>query len=173
MSEDFEAYKKSLEEAEKKKQKENRNKIKRFDDIFRMLLLTLTIIISVGSITFEKINLLSALFFILTPMAFWMIGHAVGSYPNSDYIETEFKLLSWGFVSLAIPIVSFKFMLEGSTLSYELVGICTLISMGLTYLPYRWLKEILSDYQRRTFLRGLLYVFVVIDIAVNAGVWVI
>jgi hypothetical protein len=148
-------------------------KIKRFDDIFKMLLLILTITISVGSTAFENINLLSVLGFIVAPLVLWIIGHAFGSNPEYIDSETQFKLLAWGFESLAIPIVAFKFILGGLTLSYELVALCSLISFGLTVLPYVWLKEFLSDMQRRTFLRNLLALFMVIDIAVNFGIWVI
>ena len=160
---------KMSEESERK----NRKKIKRFDDIYRMLFLVITIMVSFGSNTFEQVNLWTTIGFILISLAIWMIGHAIGAHSLGQETEVASKLLAWSLATLVAPIVFLKFAFKIPTLSYELVAISVLLSIGFTVLPYKWLREALSPTQQRTLLRNLTYFFVLIAYAVLIGVLVL
>lgn len=97
---------------------ENREKIKRFDDIFKVLFLVITIMIAFGSQESINLNLWNNLHFIIVPLVLWIIGHAVGTYVSLKGTESCLKIGAWAFASVAVSIVFLKFALRSSELSY-------------------------------------------------------
>jgi hypothetical protein len=158
MNKDREAYYRSVEEDKKKKQRENRKKIKRFDDIFRMLFLVITIMISVGSNTFGNVNLWTTIGFIAFSLIFWMLGHAMGAYKFLD-TEVSLKLYAWAFASFVAPIIFIKFALGLSTLGFGWVVVSFFSSLVLTVSPYYYLRSALDSRQRSKWTRNLLFLF--------------
>jgi len=163
---------KEKREAQRRK-RENRNKIRRFDDIFRMLLIIITIIIAIGSNSFGNVNLWTTIIFILLALILWMFGHSIGAKPIFEDLEVWLKLYAWAFASLVAPIVFLKFALNVSTLSYSWVGVCVFASIFSTFLPYRWLGKMLSKRQKNRFLRYLAFIFLIISYMVNTGTLII
>jgi hypothetical protein len=118
------------------KQEFAREKIKRFDDIFRMLLLIVTILLSVGV---GKVNLI----FILVPLFWWMVGHAVGH--KYEDLEVECKLYALLFTSFIVIVMLIKSALGLSELSSLLRVASFFFSFTLTTMASQLFKEMLDD----------------------------
>lgn len=138
-------------------QKENREntheKIKRFDDIFRILLLIISIIISfrIGNLSLSNIVV-----FIFLPLGFWIFGHAHVGCNDSIANEVCFKLCAWAVVSVAIPVVFLKSALGFPSLDHIMFFACIIFSILLTIWAREWLKEAFS---KQPYLKRQLYFF--------------
>lgn len=120
---------------------------RRFDDIYRMFLLVVTITISIGSISYNsalKIDLWSGLGFILLSLVTWMIGHAIGEGDNRQF-SLLLKMYAWISVSLVAFTTFLKFWLNTSTLGSSLVLMSVVFSLIATLLPFLWLSKTLSQ----------------------------
>jgi hypothetical protein len=169
MIENREAFEKEKEELRNKEQNENRGRIKRFDDIFKMLFLVITIMISFGSQSPINLNLWNNLYFIVVPLTFWILGHAIGTYSTVIDTEAGFKLGAWAFASVAVSIVFLKFALRSPTLSYEWFFACVIFSIVITWLAFLYLKKVLSPYLKRNFMIVIVLEFFSLLYAVNMG----
>lgn len=132
-----------------KKQEENTEKIKRFDDIFRMLLLVITIVLSarVGNV-----NLWNNLGVIFLALALWMFGHAYGMRWSFGDIEIWFKLYAWAITSFIGSIILIKVVLLISIVSWEWVIFSSILSICITIPPLYWFRKMLNNYQKRGLL---------------------
>jgi hypothetical protein len=115
---------------------------KRFDDIFRMFLILVTIMMSIGSISNSsgvQINLWSGFGFIILSLIFWMLGHAIG---EGDYRQLTVLLKSYAWISVCmVAIVTFfKFWYNLSTLTYSTVILSAIFAIVATVLPFSWLS---------------------------------
>ena len=169
MIENREAFKREREELKKKEQNENQERIKRFDDIFRVLFLVITIMISFGSQGSINLNLWKNLYFIIVPLALWIVGHAVGTHPLLEGTEASLKLYAWAFASVAVSIVFLKFALNSPTLSYEWFFVGVIFSIMITVLAFLYLRKLLSPYLKRNLLIVILFELISLLYAVNMG----
>jgi hypothetical protein len=162
------------ENSQKEKERELREKIKRFNDIFSMLFLVITIVISVGANSFAKENLSYTIMFTLLSLGLWMFGHAIGSKPINLDLEVQAKIFAWAYASLVAGTVLLKFATGVSTLDFNYSWLCILASVFLTFLSYLYLKEAMSERQQTVFLRNLFFiVFFSLMYAVYVGVVVL
>jgi hypothetical protein len=170
MSENREAFEKEVERRRWNEQRENSKRIKRFDDIFKILFLVITIMISFGSQDSIDLNLWNNLYFIVVPLVFWIFGHAVGAYVTLKETEAGLKLGAWAFASVAVSIVFLKFALRSPVLSYEWFFVGVIFSIAITWLAFLYLKKALSPYLKSYFMLVVGFEFVALLYAVNMGI---
>jgi len=126
-------------------------KLKRFDDIFRMLVIVMTITTSIGLSTY-KIGLLSSLPYFVMALAFWMLGHLAGSSKLFRNIEAQAKVIGWFLALLVTASTLSKFILNEPSLGYyEKVGIGVFAYL-LTAPAYYWFSEFVPPARRRIYL---------------------
>lgn len=131
------------EKKQKEKERKLHEKIKRFNDIFSMLFLVITIVISVGAIRFPNENLSFTIIFTMLSLGFWMFGHAIG-YKYQD-LEVQVKISAWVFASLVASTVLLKFAIGVSALSLEWSSFCIFVSIVLTILSSLYFKEVIFE----------------------------
>ena len=117
------------------KQETTREKIKQLDEIFRMLLLIITIMLSVE---FGEVNL----GFILAPLIVWMLGHVVFKY--EDW-EISLKLFAWLLASFIALVIVIKGVSCLSELNINLRIASFIFSLIPTALITRWLTNTLDE----------------------------
>jgi hypothetical protein len=143
-------------------------KLKRFDDIFRMLVVVMTVTTSIGLTTY-KIELLSSLPYFVMALAFWMLGHLAGSDERFREIEAQAKVIGWFLALLVTASTLGKFILKEPSLgSYEKLGIGLFAYLLTAPLCY-WFSESISPKRRRNYLLLLtviLWAFVVGTLAI-------
>jgi hypothetical protein len=134
----------------KDEQENTREKIKRLDDIFRMLLLVITIMLSGG---FGRVNLV----FILAPLFFWMWGHAVGQFDEDS--EILLKFAAWFYTSFIVVVVLIKSALDLSELSMTLKTFSLIVSLLPTAPVIKWLTQEFEE-ERAHIVRRQLWLIV-------------
>jgi hypothetical protein len=133
----------------KDEQENTREKIKRLDDIFRMLLLVITIMLSVG---FGKVNLV----FILAPLFFWMLGHAIGQFDGDS--EILLKFTAWFYTSFIVIVILIKSASGLSELSITLRISSFIISLLPTALAIHWLTHTFDEERAHIIRRRLWWI---------------
>ena len=153
----------------KEAEHERNRRLERFDEIFKMYLTVTTITISVGSLYTEKDNLWNALIFILTSLALWMVGHALGVDAFSHNLEVWAKLQAWVLLTFVSANVSLKFALSVSSLNLILSMFCIGCASVLTYPPYRWLSGTMKDRMRRKVKRNIVATLIGFALLISLG----
>jgi len=120
-----------------------REKIKRFDDIFGMFLIFITILLSVGSATVT----IGILVYFLFPLALWISGHALGA--TKLPWEIIFKLSAWFGLTFLSLILLINFVFGSSILNFEWIFIFGFSLIILNLLPFFWLKKGVSYYDQK------------------------
>ena len=166
---DEQEYIRLKEEAEKKEKIRNRNRLKRFDDVFKMLLVIISITVSVGYNNFSGIKLWNTFFFLFFALAFWIFGHVVGDFNSYPEGEPFIKLMAWSTAMLTATIVFYKFSFQVSILDFSGMAICGVIAFVLTLLAYIWLRNLLSRFHRRNLLPFILTVYYAVVYWVSQG----
>jgi hypothetical protein len=133
----------------KDEQENTREKIKRLDDIFRMLLLVITIMLSVG---FGRVNLV----FILAPLFFWMLGHAIGQFDEDS--EILLKFTAWFYTSFIVIVILIKSASGLSELSITLRISSLIISLLPTVLAIHWLTHTFDEERAHIIRRRLWWI---------------
>jgi len=132
--------------------KEKAEKVKRFDDAFRMLLMVMTITTSIGLSTYTGLNLWVTLLYFVMPLVFWVLGHLVGSNPLFDDLEIVMKITAWVLALLMTTSTFAKFALKAALLeSVAKIPIVAITSV-LTFATYCWFGDLIPSYIRRKYL---------------------
>ena len=150
----FENRRKQIEKEEKKK---IADKLKRFDEVFRMLLLVMTVTTSIGLSSYSEINLFGTLVYFVMALGFWMLGNLLGSNVFMRDLEIILKLNAWFLVLLLTASTFAKFGLK-ITLLDPLTKIPIAVStFMLTILAYNYFEDIIDPDTRHKYLRVHLY----------------
>lgn len=150
-----------MENDQKFLRKKKTDKVRRFDDIFRMLLLVMTVTISIGLNTYSGINLWSTLGYFLMALTLWMFGHLIGSNEFHEDDEIVFKLTAWTFALLVTAVVLTKFTLKVSELGYVVKILIFLITIFVTLLVYSWFRELIHPIARRKFVLNIATILII------------
>jgi len=132
---------------------ETSDKLKRFDDVFRMLILVMTITVSIGFRTYTGLNLWGTLGYFIMSLSFWMLAHIVGSNSLYSDLEVSMKLNAWVLASLVTASTFAKFGLKTETL--DLIMKIPIVAFALVFYLMLdcWLEELMSSRQRRKWFR--------------------
>jgi len=104
-----------MEYAVQREDEKEAEKVRRFDDVFRMLMVVMSITTSVG-LSLYKIDLRPALDYFLLSLGFWMFAHLTGSNEPLKNLEKEFKITSWFFALLVAGSTLAKFSEKSAVL---------------------------------------------------------
>jgi len=145
-------------------------KLRRFDDIFRMSLLAITAMITVGSVTFGGINLWNAYWFILFSLVCWIFGHALGAvgYQFID-MELDFKLYAWTLAMLFGVIAATKIALGVTYLEPRILFAVIPLSVALSYPTYLWFKRDLGEFGTKKFKKFVTRLLLFLAVASYLG----
>ena len=143
-------------------------KLKRFDDVFRMILLIITISITFSQASTE-ISLEPTLIWVFFALLFWIFGHIGGFYPDVKSPEIYLKLIGWFFLSLVSITVLSKLTLSTSILVENFSIFLLLCSYFLTLLPYAYFRKNLDEIERRRFMKSLstIVAFIALGLVLN------
>lgn len=129
----------SAVQLEKEKEAE---KVRRFDDVFRMLMIVMSITTSVG-LSLYKIDLVPALAYFFLSLGFWMVAHLMGSNMLYRDLEIGLKITSWSFALLVTGSTLTKLYEKSTVLeNYARVAIGVIVFLS-TILLFRWFGEII------------------------------
>jgi hypothetical protein len=109
-------------------------KLKRLDEIFRTVIIVVSLAISASSVNLN-------LFFLLFPLFIWSIGHGMNRF---KYLEFFFKLLAWFHLSFATTVTIFKATLGVATLGSALIIFCANFSALTTHIVISWFSDTLD-----------------------------
>jgi hypothetical protein len=77
-------------------------KLKRFNEAYSLLFVVVTILLTVGATSFEKIDLSATVSFILVSLVAWIFGHLLGANQSFRHVEIQFKLTARLYASLLV-----------------------------------------------------------------------
>jgi len=123
------------------------HRLKRFDDVFRMLLLVMTITTSIGFTTYSGITLWGTLTFLVMALALWSLGHLT----PTRHLEIVVKLFAWSATLLVTTSTFAKFALKVSTLDDMTKISVAVLSFILTVAAYLWFRSSIPSYTRRRY----------------------
>ena len=146
-------------------EKERADRLKRFDDVFRMLLVVMTVEISLGFNSYTGLRLWSSFSFFLASLGLWIFAHLIGASKLSAEWEIILKLYAWSFAMLVTAVVLAKSLLKVSQLEGIVTAPIVLITLAVTLLLYRWFSGFIPENKGRQFkLMVVLMLF-----AISAG----
>jgi len=135
-------------------------KMKRFDDVFRMLLLVMTVTTSIGLSTYEGLSLTVALVYLVMALFFWMLGHLFGSNLLFRDFEILTKINGWVIAFLVTATTFAKFALGKSILDLTpKLGIFVIAGV-LALATYFWFDSYILPERRRTYMIATLTIIV-------------
>jgi hypothetical protein len=105
-------------------------KLRRFNDVYSLLFVVITILLTVGASSFEKTDLGPTVSFILGSLAAWIFGHLIGANQVLRHIEIQFKLIAWLYASLVAGDVILKYALDIPNLTGSWSALCIFFSVG-------------------------------------------
>jgi hypothetical protein len=132
-------------------EKERADRLKRFDDVLRMLLLVMTVEISLGFNSYKGLNLWSTFPFFLMSLSLWIFAHLIGVSKLLAEWEILFKLYAWSFAVLVAAVVLAKSLLQVSQLEGIVVIPIIVITILSTLLLYRWFSRFIPENKGRQF----------------------
>lgn len=116
-------------------------RLRRFNDVYSLLFVVITILLTVGADTFEKVNLGSTVAFILGSLIAWIVGHLIGAQTSLRHIEIQFKLIAWLYASLVAGDVVLKYALEIPNLTGLVSSYCIAASVGSGLAMFFYLQS--------------------------------
>lgn len=126
------------------------DKLKRSDDVFKMLLVVMSTTTSFGLTTYSGIDLWRTIGYFLASVCLWMIAHLAASSPRF-HGEIYFKVTAW-FLALLVTTATFgKFLLKVSILDSTAKLVVVLVTFVLIIFVLNWFGELIPAYQRRRF----------------------
>lgn len=134
---------------------ERADRLKRFDDVFKMLLVVMTITTSIGLSTYSGVNLWSTLAYFIMSLAFWMVGHMIRSNSLFVYHEIMMKLYAWSIGLLVTASTYAKFALKVSTLDWVAKIPVFTITLALSLVTFKWFKESVPSHMSRAYVRAI------------------
>jgi len=135
-------------------------KMKRFDDVFRMLLLVMTITTSIGLSTYEGLSLTAALVYLVMALFFWMLGHFFGSNPLFRDFEILSKINGWVIAFLVTATTFAKFALNRSILDLAPKLIIFFTAGALALMTYLWFESYILPETRRRYMLATMTIIV-------------
>lgn len=128
-------------------------KLKRFDDVFSMLLLVMTVTTSIGLNTYSGLDLWLTLGYLVVSLGLWALGHSVGFNSLFRSLEASIKQTAWVLALLVTGSTFAKFALRTSMLNLGARLLVFLVTLALTIVAYYWFGESISPHTRRRFMR--------------------
>ena len=126
------------------------DKLKRSDDVFKMLLVVMSTTTSFGLTTYSGIDLWRTIGYFLASISFWMVAH-LGATSSRFYHEIDFKVYAW-FLALLVTTATFtKFWLKASILDSTAKLCVVLITWILACFVINWFGELVPARERRRF----------------------
>jgi cation transport ATPase len=124
---------------------ETKEKIKRFNDIYSIVFIVITILLSVGANTFAKENLAGTLIFTFGSLVIWALGHSIGAKASLQEKEIQIKIIAWFCASLVACAVILKYILGTTKLNPVISLWLMLASFLLTTAFFVYLRNGLSE----------------------------
>jgi hypothetical protein len=112
--------------------------LKRFNDIYTLLFVVITILLTVDITLFDTIDFGLTILFTVGSLAVWGFGHLLGAQIDLRHIEIQFKLIAWLYASLVASDVIVKYALRASALTGWWSSLCIFVSIfsGLALFVY-------------------------------------
>jgi len=127
-------------------------KLKRFDDVFRMLLVVMTISMSIGLSTYSGFNLWLTLLYFVLSITFWTFAHLLGSNPLHTDLEICVKIYAWTLALLVTMSALAKSALKVSVLDFATKIPIAIVTLVFTIMAYHWLGELIPPDVRRRYM---------------------
>jgi hypothetical protein len=115
-------------------------RLKRFNDVYTLMFVVITILLTVGASTFEKSDLGPTITFILSSLAAWIFGHIVGANQPLRHVEIQFKLIAWLYASLVAGDVILKYALDAANLAGLWSALCIFASVASGFALFYYLR---------------------------------
>jgi len=131
-------------------------KMKRFDDAFRMLLIVMTVTTSIGLSTYEGLSLQFALAYLVMSLIFWVAGHLLGSNPIFGGVEIGLKINAWITAFLVTTSTLAKFALRVPVLDLGPKIFIFIVAGALAFATYSWFESYLLPEARRRYMKATL-----------------
>ena len=126
-------------------------RLKRFNDVYTLLFVVITILLTVGANTFERVNLGATITFILGSLAAWTFAHLIGAKPYLRHVEIQFKLIAWLYASLVASDVILKYAFEIPNLTGRWSAFCIFASVSSGLALFYYLREGIHRRDRNEF----------------------
>jgi hypothetical protein len=112
--------------------------LKRFNDVYTLLFVVITILLTVDITLFDSADFGLTVLFIVGSLGVWAFGHLLGAKTDLRHVEIQFKLIAWLYASLVASDVIVKFALRLSVLSGWWASLCIVVSVlsGLALFAY-------------------------------------
>lgn len=112
--------------------------LKRFNDVYTLLFIVITILLTVDITLFDISDLGLTILFIVGSLVVWALGHLLGAKAGLRHIEIQLKLIAWLYASLVAGDVILKYALRVSVLSGWWSSACIIVSVasGLALFVY-------------------------------------
>lgn len=112
--------------------------LKRFNDIYTLLFVVITILLTVDISFFDLADFGLTVLFTVGSLLFWAFGHLLGAKSILRHVEIQLKLIGWLYASLVACDVVVKFALRLSVLSGWWASLCIVVSVssGLALFAY-------------------------------------
>ena len=105
-------------------------RLKRFNDVYTLLFVVITILLTVGASTVQIENLAATITFSLGSLAAWVFGHLAGAKSSLRHVEIQLKMIAWLYASLVASDVILKFALHTTNLSDFWSAVCIFASVS-------------------------------------------
>jgi hypothetical protein len=149
MQTNHEYWEKRRKQTDKEEEKNGANKLKRFDEVFRMLLLVMTITTSIGLSSYTGLDLFFTLVYFITSLCLWMFANLVGTNVRMYELEVFFKLHAW-VLALLVTLSTFaRFTLKVSSLNPMTKLVISIATFTVTFLSYRYFEDTTDSHNRR------------------------
>lgn len=114
------------------------DKLKRFNDIYTLLFVVITILLTVDITLFDTTDFGLTVLFVVGSLVVWALGHLLGANSGLRHVEVQLKLIGWLYASLVACDVVVKFALRLSVLSGWWASLCIVVSVlsGLAFFAY-------------------------------------
>jgi len=113
-------------------------KMKRFDDVFKMIVTVMAITTSIGLKMYSGINLLMTLAYFIMALGIWMFGHLTGSKSILWDLEIPIKLTALLLSLLVTSSTIIKFAFGIYILDFVWKILVVIVTAIITYGVYRW-----------------------------------
>jgi hypothetical protein len=112
--------------------------LKRFNDIYTLLFVVITILLTVDITLFDTADFGLTVLFTVGSLLVWVFGHLLGANAALRHVEIQLKLIGWLYASLVAGDVVVKFGLRLSVLSGLWAWVCIVVSVlsGLALFAY-------------------------------------
>ncbi len=116
-------------------------RLKRFNDVYTILFVVITILLTVNITIFERTDLGATILFIVGSFVAWIFGHLIGAKPLLRHVEIQFKLIAWLYASLVASDVILKYALGLPDLTGWWSAFCIFTSVTSGAVLFYFLRE--------------------------------